>query len=260
MDEPTMKRLYEYNMSFDKDEEHTSTSRKHKQKHPECWGGFGLRLMLMLLYTVSMLCLLRYDEALRITWNDVHFEQLSKGLFPFRVRLDLPFRKTHQHGGMSTCNPSEAPLTVAHAGIAPFYLYADPQRPWMCPVRLFARWWDLCDGSKGGYVFRRKSGSRFSDDPFAHMVSRIIYAELMTADYPCRHLNLSWNASETTSATSSLIHAHMALIHSAVVAVNILPWCCAGPSARSAAGEVGQRTSTTLVLSSNTSYRGQTPR
>jgi len=165
----------------------------------------------------------------------------------------------HQHGGMPRCDPSEAPLTVAHAGIAPFYLYADPQRPWMCPVRLFARWWDLCDGSKGGYVFRRKSGSRFSDDPFARMVSRITYAELTTTDYPCRHLNLFWNVSETTYVTSSLTHAHMARTHSAVVVVNILPWCCAGPFARSAAGEVGQRTLTTPVLSSSTSCHGQTP-
>lgn len=102
MDEPTMKKLYEFNMLFEKkDEEHTSTTRKRKQEHPECWATFGLRLMLMLLYTVSMLCLLRYDEALRITWADVHFENLPNSTRnPFRVRLDLPFRKTHQNGGM----------------------------------------------------------------------------------------------------------------------------------------------------------------
>jgi len=99
MDEPTMKKLYEFNMAFDKDKEYTSTTRKRKHEHPECWAGFGLRLMLMLLYTISMLCLLRYDEALRITWADVHLEYLAKGRLPFCVRLDLPFRKTHQHGG-----------------------------------------------------------------------------------------------------------------------------------------------------------------
>jgi len=68
MDEPTMKKLYKYNMSFDKDEEHTSTSRKRKQEHPECWAGFGLRLDAHVFYIrSSMLCLLRYDEALRMT-------------------------------------------------------------------------------------------------------------------------------------------------------------------------------------------------
>jgi hypothetical protein len=41
----------------------------------------------------------------------------------------------------------------------------------MCPVRLIAQWWDLCDGSKGGYVFRRKHGSRFGSNPFERMVS-----------------------------------------------------------------------------------------
>jgi hypothetical protein len=104
MDEPTMKKLYEFNMSFEQeDTPYTSTSRKQKQEHPKCWATFGLRLMLMLLYTMSMLCLLRYDEALRITWADVHFENLQNGPFPFRVRLDLPFRKTHQHGGRHSC-------------------------------------------------------------------------------------------------------------------------------------------------------------
>jgi hypothetical protein len=83
MDEPTMKKLYKYNMSFDKDEEHTPTSCKCKQEHLESWAGFGLCLMLMLLYMVSMLCLLQYDEALQMSCNDVHFEKLSKGLFPF---------------------------------------------------------------------------------------------------------------------------------------------------------------------------------
>lgn len=91
IDEPTMKKLYEYNMSFDENEEHSSTSRKRKSDHPECWAGFGLRLMLMLLYTVAMLCLLRYDEALKITWADVVFEALPKGRYPFRIRLNLPF-------------------------------------------------------------------------------------------------------------------------------------------------------------------------
>jgi hypothetical protein len=58
MDELTMKKLYKYNISFDKDEEYTSTSHKHKLEHSRCWAGYGLWLMVMLLYDVSMLCLL----------------------------------------------------------------------------------------------------------------------------------------------------------------------------------------------------------
>jgi len=106
MDEPTMRKLYEYNMAFDRNEELAPNSRKHKQDHPECWAGFGLRLMLMLLYTISMLCLLRYDEALKITWADVHLEEISGSAIPYRLRLDLPFRKTHQNGGNAIFNIS----------------------------------------------------------------------------------------------------------------------------------------------------------
>ena len=256
-----MKKLYEFNMSFEhEDTPYTSTSRKRKQEHPECWATFGLRLMLMLLYTVSMLCLLRYDEALRITWADVHFENLPNGPFPFRVRLDLPFRKTHQHGGRHSCliySHSNSPCSFA--GIAPFYLYACPEKPWMCPVRLFARWWALSDGSKGGYVFRKKMGNRFSANPFERMVSPLVYSDLISISHHVRRLNHSWTASVTTSVISTLILDPMALIPSVGGVVNILPWCSAGPSVTSVPGEVGQKTSTTLAPYSNISSPGQTP-
>ncbi|KZP29095.1 hypothetical protein FIBSPDRAFT_908422 [Athelia psychrophila] len=152
IDEPTMKRLYLFNSTFDPHEEHTSQSRKRKQEDPHCWAGYGLRLMLMLLYCISMLCLLRYDEALKITWADVSFEYDTTNT-PI-LRLDLPFRKTHQNGG-----------------IQPFYLYPDPKRPWLCPVSLFAEWWLVSGGQQGGYVFRRKSGNRFSADGFERMTN-----------------------------------------------------------------------------------------
>lgn len=91
-----MKKLWNYNMSFPADD-YGPTSRKHKYEHPEDWGGSIVRVMLQLLYLVSMLCLLRYDEALHIMWCDVYFETLADGAQ--RVRLELPFRKTHQNGG-----------------------------------------------------------------------------------------------------------------------------------------------------------------
>ncbi|KAG1766271.1 hypothetical protein EDD22DRAFT_950628 [Suillus occidentalis] len=56
MDEPTLKALW------------------RKAKHPEDWGGFLIRMMLYLLYLVSFLYLLHFDEALRITWSDVTFQ------------------------------------------------------------------------------------------------------------------------------------------------------------------------------------------
>ena len=53
--------------------------------------------MLSLLYVISFLCLLRYDEALRIQWDWVTLEVLPDGTH--RLKLSLPYRKTHQTGG-----------------------------------------------------------------------------------------------------------------------------------------------------------------
>ena len=46
-------------------------------------------------------------------------------------------------------------------GIAPFFLYPDNERPWMCPVCALANWWTLCTHSNvkcGGYIFRKRIG------------------------------------------------------------------------------------------------------
>lgn len=169
-----MKKLYEYNMSFDRNEELAPNTKKQKQDHPECWAGFGLRLMLMLLYVTSMLCLLRYDEALKITWADVHFEEIRNSTVPFRVRLDLPFRKTHQNGGYPFLLPFCTHCSHHRTGIAPFYLYPCIDKPWMCPVRLFAEWWVVSGRTRDGFVFRKKIGSRFSVDPFQCMASNFL--------------------------------------------------------------------------------------
>ncbi|KAG1846025.1 hypothetical protein F4604DRAFT_1884214 [Suillus subluteus] len=163
MDEPTLKELWVFNCAA-KRNEHVRISRKRKAEHPEDWGGFLIQMMLYLLYLVSFLCLLHFDEALRITWHDVSFQVkdpllkghwidatlkiFNQGIFKgsdFRVRLMLPFRKMHQHGG-----------------IAPFYLYADIHKPWMCPIRTFAIWWLLASQNNehlDGYVFHKKVGS-----------------------------------------------------------------------------------------------------
>ncbi|KAG1745320.1 hypothetical protein EDB19DRAFT_1849392 [Suillus lakei] len=143
MDEPTLKALWVFNCAAERNE-HMRISRKRKAEHPEDWGGFLIRMMLYLLYLVSFLCLLRFDEALRITWSDVTFQGGFRST-DFRVRLMLPFRKTHQQGG-----------------IAPFYLYANIHKPWMCPIRAFAVWWLLASQGNDcldGYVFRKKMGS-----------------------------------------------------------------------------------------------------
>lgn len=96
MDMTTMQKLYEFNMGMPPTE-YTPISRKRKAEHPEDWAGHTVRMMLQLLYVVSMLCLLRYDEALRIHWSDVEFQKLPDG--SRRVKISLPVRKTHQNGG-----------------------------------------------------------------------------------------------------------------------------------------------------------------
>lgn len=94
MDEPTMKQLWLFNKRY------SNTTRearptKRKEKHEKYWGGYRTRVMLHALYTVSMLCLLRYDEALRIMWSDIEFVEIDG---QNAITLNLPFRKTHQTG------------------------------------------------------------------------------------------------------------------------------------------------------------------
>jgi hypothetical protein len=60
------------------------------------WGGARLRTMLQCIYTIAFLCLLRFDEVLRIQLKDIEIVDKFKGHF----KLILPFRKTHQYGGL----------------------------------------------------------------------------------------------------------------------------------------------------------------
>jgi len=53
-----------------------------------------MRRLLQAVYTISFLCLLRSDEVLKIRREHV---ELLEG--PKRIKLTLPFRKTHQGGG-----------------------------------------------------------------------------------------------------------------------------------------------------------------
>lgn len=102
MEEPVMKSLYEFNTRFPERE----FSRQARQtKDPTQWAGKGIRCMLMLLYILAFMCLLRYDEALRIRWSDLILTGPlghSNGRPYYRLEVNLPFRKTHQTGGTPT--------------------------------------------------------------------------------------------------------------------------------------------------------------
>jgi len=60
------------------------------------WGGGRLRLMLQCIYTVAFLCLLRFDEVLKIEAHHLEVMDEATG----EVKLTLPFRKTHKYGGI----------------------------------------------------------------------------------------------------------------------------------------------------------------
>ncbi|KAF9232476.1 hypothetical protein BU15DRAFT_31114, partial [Melanogaster broomeanus] len=53
------------------------------------WGGGRARRLLQAAYTIAFLCLLRFDEVLKIQMHDISF-------FEDGMILTLPFRKTHQ--------------------------------------------------------------------------------------------------------------------------------------------------------------------
>lgn len=59
------------------------------------WGGGRTRRLLQAAYTIAFLCLLRFDEVLKIKAQDITIINSSC------IRLTLPFRKTDQFGG--TC-------------------------------------------------------------------------------------------------------------------------------------------------------------
>lgn len=124
MDEQVMKKLYKFNRKYpqglppskpkssDKaaatgSDVAASNNTGQKRKQPDLadnttdenidiWGGYRTRVMLHCLYTVSMLCLLRYQEALNIRWEDITFGVDAHGLPTAEIKLH--YRKTHQLG------------------------------------------------------------------------------------------------------------------------------------------------------------------
>ncbi len=61
------------------------------------WGVYRMCTMLHAAYTISFLCMLRFDEVLNI--EAYYIEVLDETRETGEIRLSLPFRKTHQLGG-----------------------------------------------------------------------------------------------------------------------------------------------------------------
>lgn len=102
IDEETMKKLYVYNSDmqrFPPDLMSDAPSRKRKARGS--WdAGYSLRSMLNFVFILAFLCLLRFDEVLGIQWHWFTLQELDDGTI--RLKVELPFRKTHQTGGEYT--------------------------------------------------------------------------------------------------------------------------------------------------------------
>ena len=89
--------------------------------------------MLQCIYTIAFLCLLRFDEVLRIQLKDIKVVDKFKG----HIKLTLPFRKTHQYGGLTG---SQFLLIHSLLEIKPFHLYFNRTEPHLDPIHHLICW------------------------------------------------------------------------------------------------------------------------
>ncbi|KAJ7469078.1 DNA breaking-rejoining enzyme [Mycena latifolia] len=110
--------LYHYNNKPEVAEIKPVRRRNRKDPvDPNEWGGGRSRRMLHAVYVIAFLCLLRFDEALKIQLQDIRW--LSDTSF----ELSLPFRKTSQYGEIKPFVLHELPEDQAH----------------LCPVRALTK-------------------------------------------------------------------------------------------------------------------------
>jgi len=89
-----LKKIFDFNEVYRKTH---SLEAVGKRGDFSVWGNSNTRCMLQFLYVLSFWCLLRYDEALNIEFNQVEMDRDDDGII--YLRISLPFRKTHQYGG-----------------------------------------------------------------------------------------------------------------------------------------------------------------
>jgi hypothetical protein len=100
--------------------------------------------MLQCIYAIAFLCLLRFDEVLRIELKDIEVIDKNKG----HIKLTLSFRKTHQYGGKSIFS------IFTKLEIKPFHLFYNRKELYLDPVHLLLRWINV-SRLKTGPLFRR---------------------------------------------------------------------------------------------------------
>jgi hypothetical protein len=101
MTSPLLKKLYDFNYNFAiyRLGEAPSAPTDIAVHDDHSWEGGRLRLMLQCIYTIAFLCLLRFDEVLKIEAHHLEVMDEATG----EIKLTLPFRKTHKYGGITQC-------------------------------------------------------------------------------------------------------------------------------------------------------------
>ena len=111
------------------------------------WGGGRQRLMLQCIYTIAFLCLLRFDEVLKIQAH--HLEVIDEGRG--EIKLLLPFRKTHKYGGTVAVMFA---VTNDILEVKPFHLFHNLQERHLDATHMLLCWIKECHITEG-YIFRR---------------------------------------------------------------------------------------------------------
>ena len=86
------------------------------------WGGGRLRSMMHCIYILSFLCLLRFDEVLKIQLHHIKIENAET----CEISLHLVFRKTKQEGGKNRVYSLVLITLITYLGIKPFHLHPNP--------------------------------------------------------------------------------------------------------------------------------------
>ncbi|KAF7306269.1 hypothetical protein MIND_00417800 [Mycena indigotica] len=123
-------KLYHYNNQPEIAQINPVTRKSRNKSNIDNWCGGRTRAMLHAVYVLAFLCLLRFDEALKIQHQDI------KRLDEHSFEVTLPFRKTSQYGDIKPFVLHERPEEEAH----------------LCPVRALACWL-MVNEHDDGYLF-----------------------------------------------------------------------------------------------------------
>lgn len=148
-----------------------TSSTAPKNRASENWGRGIVRRLIWVVSSLAYLCLLRFDEVLKIQAHEIELVDAKDGERE-HIKLTLPFRKTHQAGGMRLVHLSDGLASeLSSVDIPPFVMWPMPEEfQHICAVRSLAEWYRVT-GIQHGFIFRKfLEGERLSEDPEAALV------------------------------------------------------------------------------------------